>query len=72
MILKYLLSSFILIFSLLLSKFRFRLIFLKDSRKSATIFFSLDYGRILRDSTGMRIHFIPSEEESRKDFALSD
>ena len=72
MILKYFLVFVLSGFFLFAIKFRFRLIFLKDSRKSATIFFSLDYGRILRDSTGMRIHFILSEEESRKDFALSD
>ena len=72
MILKYFLSSFYLDFFFLLSKFRFRLIFLKDSRKSAANFFSLDYVGLLRNFTGMRIHFILSEEESRKDFALSD
>ena len=34
----------------------------KGARKSAANFFTLDYERILRDSTEMKIHFILSEK----------
>ena len=42
------------------------------ARKSEANFFSLDYERCLRYSTGIKSHFILSEEESRKDWRLFD
>ena len=44
----------------------------KGARKSAANFFTLDYERILRNSTGMKIHFILSEKDRRKDWRLFD
>ena len=44
----------------------------KGARKSAANFFTLDYERILRDSTEMKIHFILSEKDRRKDWRLFD
>ena len=41
-------------------------------RKSEAIFFSLDYGGILRDFLEVSFTLASSEKEGRKSFALSD
>ena len=43
----------------------------KGARKSAANFFTLDYERILRDSTEMKIHFILSEKIEDKTYVFS-
>ena len=48
----------------------FSFFFCKERAKA--IFFSLDYFIPLRNSTGMKIHFILSEKDRRKDWRLFD